>query len=100
VLRWVGTVSYGLFLWHTLIVSAAAWLLGDDWWTNPYRLLAFTLAGGLAAAALSWYLVEKPAMRLSDRLLGRLATPRRPVPVRPHVDAPALSTADSGEASR
>lgn len=98
VLRWVGTVSYGLFLWHTLIVSATAWLLGDGWWTNPYRLLAITLAGGLAAAALSWYLVEQPAMRLGDRLLGRLATPRRPVPVRQHADAPALSTADSGEA--
>lgn len=99
VLRWLGTVSYGLFLWHTMVIAAASGIFGPSWWANPARLLAFTVAGGVAAAALSWYLVERPAMRLGEWLDRRLARGRGPAHRTP-LETPVLSTVESGDAGR
>lgn len=58
-LVWVGTTSYGTYLWHWPIYQAM-FGMGFD------RVTVIT-AGTLltfGAAALSWYLIEKPALRL------------------------------------
>lgn len=76
---WVGTVSYAFYLWHF------AWMkryvnrptgFGSPGWqgwghavignANPWALVAIGLAGGLGAAAVSWYLVERPLLRLKS----------------------------------
>jgi peptidoglycan/LPS O-acetylase OafA/YrhL len=78
---WVGSVSYGLYLWHfdwIKRVSSRSDGLGRPLWrgwagtpqfdTNVFVLLAVGLGVGLLFAALSWELVERPLQRLK-RLL-------------------------------
>ena len=80
---WIGLVSYGLYLWHSWVISRlaevnllhhpslAAWPL--DW--------ALALALSLVCAAASWYLIERFAItaghRLSQRIEQRGAAARR-----------------------
>ncbi|MEZ5501529.1 MAG: acyltransferase [Halioglobus sp.] len=66
---YLGTVSYGLYLWHAPIGS---WLLGSsliaDMQSYPFpRLAALMFLGSLAAASLSWYLVEARAIAAARR---------------------------------
>lgn len=75
VVAWVGLVSYGVFLWHKDLIE----LLAPDnafgrpvlpsWIPAPHflSLLVLTLAMTLVAAALSYYFVERPALRLKRR---------------------------------
>ncbi len=64
-----GTVSYGLYLWHPPI---GHWLLdtpllaGMDSYQFP-RLAVLMLLCSLAAASVSWYVVEAKAIALSRR---------------------------------
>lgn len=53
VARWLGLVSYGLFLWHPLVLT----VLPPRGFAVTYAL---TVAGALILASLSWYLLEKP----------------------------------------
>lgn len=77
---WVGSVSYGLYLWHLgllerLVDSPPGQTPG---WNGilPYRfgsadpvvVAVVTFAAGLAAAALSWYLLERPLQRFKGML--------------------------------
>lgn len=67
---WLGEISYGLYLWHYIFVNSdmAVWV-------------AIPLS--LAAAAASWYLVEKPPMRwvkhVVKRARKRETAPRTPM---------------------
>jgi len=66
VLSWLGLVSYGIFLWHYPITVALAEGGVNDWWPDAAFLVlgTLTLAITLVCAALSYYLVERPLMRL------------------------------------
>jgi peptidoglycan/LPS O-acetylase OafA/YrhL len=56
-LAWLGLVSYGIFLWHYAIAQQLDEL--------PFLLLApTTLALSAAVAAVSYYVVERPLLRL------------------------------------
>jgi peptidoglycan/LPS O-acetylase OafA/YrhL len=80
-LRWLGTISYGLFLLHLPFLQ---WLSDrglTQWesWLHPYLLWSIVgLAGSIALATVSWYAVERPALRLKPR-----AGPWRPPAPRP-----------------
>lgn len=61
----LGVVSYGLYLWHEL------WLdMYFEWFDVPFLdarfvlVVGFAFACSLVSAVLSWFLVEKPALRL------------------------------------
>lgn len=57
-LVWVGTISYGLYLWHfPVLLVLRDWEIGG--WTHVVAGFALTFA--LAAA--SYYLVERPLLR-------------------------------------
>jgi len=82
VLMWFGLISYGIYLWHVTIVVALG-VGGDatDFWT--------ALVGGtiltIPLAAASYYLVERPVLKLKYRSLreilrGRAREQREPVP--------------------
>ena len=58
VLRWFGKISYGLYLWHWLVVRTTSFHYLGYW--EPWARLA--LAVGIAAA--SFYLIEIPFNRL------------------------------------
>jgi peptidoglycan/LPS O-acetylase OafA/YrhL len=69
---WLGKVSYGIFLWNMFMVTVALRLTDTPVFTGRFwTILAVVLALTLAAAAASWYLVERPASRLRDRGPGR-----------------------------
>ena len=71
VLAWLGLVSYGIYLWQGGWVLEG-WRQGVRDWVpgGPFiGLTLFTLVGTVACAALSYYLVERPVMRL--KYLGR-----------------------------
>jgi peptidoglycan/LPS O-acetylase OafA/YrhL len=70
VLTWIGLVSYGVFLWHIAIVGEL-----DD---LPFVLaLPIAIALSLAIAALSYYLVERPILRLKNTSLRELLAAAR-----------------------
>lgn len=81
--RWLGLVSYGLFLWHPLVIEIF-YLVGDRPLFTGGLLETFTvtMAGGLAFAALSYYGVERPIQALADRRHPRPTTsqPQRRAP--------------------
>lgn len=79
-LLWLGTISYGLYLYH---VTLMAWLLdhhgtelGPSAWVS---LAVVSLAVTTVAAAASWYLLENPALRLKSLRLRRPSAPAAPV---------------------
>ncbi|MFD6426172.1 acyltransferase family protein [Streptomyces sp. NPDC060198] len=73
-------LSYGVYIYGFVIQQALTALDFARWGFWPYLVLS--LAGTLVVAALSWHLVEKPAMRLKD--IGRKRTaPTAPVAAQP-----------------
>ena len=61
--RWCGRVSYGVFLWHLLVLDAAMRLLGVPLFGGRFWLVAaVTVAGSLLVAAASWYGWERPLL--------------------------------------
>ena len=63
-LRWLGTVSFGLYLWHLAVIT---WLTDERWAdrVGPVAGVATALGLSLLLAAISWYAVERPALRLA-----------------------------------
>ncbi len=66
VIAWLGLISYGIFLWH----FAIALDLGFIGHKNPFGIvLVGTVAIVIPVAAASYYLVERPLLRLKYRRL-------------------------------
>ncbi|QGN46346.1 acyltransferase family protein [Micromonospora sp. WMMC415] len=79
--RWLGAVSYGLFLWHPLILELIYLVADRPLFTGGLvSTFALTMAGGLAYAAVSYYGIERPITLLGNQ--------RRQRPVTPVPDAP------------
>jgi peptidoglycan/LPS O-acetylase OafA/YrhL len=71
-LRYTGRISYGLYLWHPLLLSMA----------HLHRLpvAPFTLVGSFVVASVSWYALESPILRLrSHRHLRKASTVPAPI---------------------
>ncbi len=71
-LRFLGRISYGIFLWHLVVLDVVYRLTG--WADFTGRMLAVALLTGIFSILLgwlSWVLVERPALRLADRVARR-----------------------------
>jgi peptidoglycan/LPS O-acetylase OafA/YrhL len=79
VLRWIGRMSYSLYLWNSLFFP------GMDkprpLPLGPLQQLPLSIACVFACAALSYYLVERPMIRLGHAFSARMSTP----PERPRI---------------
>lgn len=67
-MQWLGRVSYGIYLWHMVVLAAVLGGLGDIPLraSSPLRLIAVLVlvgAGAVGCAALSWYAIERPLLR-------------------------------------
>ncbi|MFV2172477.1 acyltransferase family protein [Actinomadura sp. LOL_016] len=71
VMRFLGRVSYGLFLWQMIIIVAWYEALDRTFRGSVLTDLPLLAAGSIAAAALSFYLVERPMRAVQRRLPGR-----------------------------
>jgi peptidoglycan/LPS O-acetylase OafA/YrhL len=95
-LRWIGTISYGIYVYHLLLPYLLPWLaahLGHRGLFDPLghglqRTVWYPIfysAAAVAVAALSWYAYERPINRLKDRFGYRHTGP---APARPPARAP------------
>ena len=68
-LAWLGLVSYGIFLYHGPFVRWLKDQRADEWipGSGYLSMTVIALAMAVAAAALSYYLVERPALRFKER---------------------------------
>lgn len=67
-LAWVGLVSYAFYLYHTIVIAQIDELLVDHGVGPRYPIVVVvSLLISLACAAASFYLVERPLMRLRPR---------------------------------
>jgi peptidoglycan/LPS O-acetylase OafA/YrhL len=73
-LRLLGRWSYGIFLWHLVVLDAVYRITGwPDFSGRTVAVAVLTALGAAALGGLSWVLVERPALRLADRLARRRA---------------------------
>jgi peptidoglycan/LPS O-acetylase OafA/YrhL len=73
VVAWLGLVSYGIFLWHYVVTLE----LGTNGAGAPFLVVLLgTLAISISVAALSYYVVERPLLRLKHRRLRPGYRPR------------------------
>ena len=66
---WIGTVSYGVYLWHTSII----YWISIHWFepTKSFTVLSITATALPASLAMAWIslrLIERPAQRLAKRI--------------------------------
>jgi peptidoglycan/LPS O-acetylase OafA/YrhL len=65
----LGDLSYGVYLWHYL---AIIWLRSNDRWSSDLgEVVVLTAALTLAAAAVSWFFLERPVLRAVRRTAAR-----------------------------
>lgn len=73
-LRWVGRISYSLYLWQQLFV------MGSMKVSRPFPMgwlqeLPLNVAAAFACAVASYYLIERPMIRLGQRANAALVAP-------------------------
>jgi peptidoglycan/LPS O-acetylase OafA/YrhL len=74
-LRWIGRISYSIYLWQQVFTR-------DTWFGTRVPTLPLKLAAVLALASLSYYLLERPMIRI-----GRSLQSDRPAP-KPKLQTP------------
>jgi peptidoglycan/LPS O-acetylase OafA/YrhL len=60
---WIGNISYALYLWHYAVFEFAK---GTFRW--PGLQIGFAIAISFVIASASYYLIEKPFLKLKDRM--------------------------------
>ena len=65
---YVGRISYALYLWHPFVLDWLRWPHGGNIQDSERILRPLALAGTLIAASASYWLVERPFLRMKWRL--------------------------------
>ncbi len=78
-MSYLGTISYGIFLWHLFVLETGSRLIGITSFTGWFWLLwPLTVVGTVLFAHVSYVLVERPAQEYSHRRTA--APPPMPAP--------------------
>jgi peptidoglycan/LPS O-acetylase OafA/YrhL len=80
-LRYLGAISYGIYMWHVLSNTCLAtglrvWASGTFLSNSPWLRLACSLLAAVAFATASRFVVELPFLRLKSRFQRNLAWSR------------------------
>jgi peptidoglycan/LPS O-acetylase OafA/YrhL len=75
-LKVLGTLSYGIYMWHVvsnqcLAAALNAWGKGSFVFNSPWLRLACSIGAAIMFASLTWWLVERPFLRLKGRFTSR-----------------------------
>jgi peptidoglycan/LPS O-acetylase OafA/YrhL len=82
---WIGAISYGIYLWHVIVFDVYKHTFHIQTLQQRAAFAPLLLATTLAVAALSYYVVEMPFLRLKDR---RFQDRRIPAAKSAHATAP------------
>jgi peptidoglycan/LPS O-acetylase OafA/YrhL len=74
--RWVGRLSYSLYLWQTPFFTASV----SQTPLGLIQTFPFNLVGLLGAATISYYLIEGPMIRLGRRIAELIGRPAKSQP--------------------
>jgi len=88
VMSWLGTISYGVYLWHLpLEIAIARWMNWPIFRGHFAGLYLLTAGSATVVAAASWYLLERPLLRRFSRpwrnVRRRAGARGAPLPVEP-----------------
>jgi len=76
---YLGLVSYGIYLWHWFLLRIVAdWLDWPLYHGNWFVVLVLTLPIVIFAASMSWFLWERPIVRLAHRVAPGTRRPHDP----------------------
>jgi peptidoglycan/LPS O-acetylase OafA/YrhL len=70
VIRYVGTISYGMYLLHMLAINAAR-RIAPEWGAGAFFVLGSLVT--VALASISYWLLERPILRIKERFENRPA---------------------------
>jgi peptidoglycan/LPS O-acetylase OafA/YrhL len=73
--RWLGRISYSLYLFHAIVLLAMLNLLFGR--IPLWAIWALTLCAALLLATLSYRLLERPSITLGHRLSARISAARK-----------------------
>jgi peptidoglycan/LPS O-acetylase OafA/YrhL len=62
-LTWVGTISYGIYLWHLVVLELISRQPAPRSISGAIMLWLAVLGGALVLGGASWYLIERPLQR-------------------------------------
>jgi peptidoglycan/LPS O-acetylase OafA/YrhL len=75
-IAWIGTASYSIYGWHSLVILALSRWLPAAPWLTPYGFGLVVAAVSIPIAALSYRVIERPFLEMRVRYLT--SAPLRP----------------------
>ncbi len=92
--RFLGEISYGVFLWHLIVLAGVMRLLHVQLFGRHFiPVLLLTINGSVLVSTVSLFLIERPALLLRERWPSRRAQPQPAVSADGGQEATAASAA-------